>query len=187
MTRPTEFQVESLYADYQNLIDDLGKLNPRSPSGELAVARTYHKAILIAAASNLEARVKWIVVDIFSQEGRSELAIFIDKAVMSRGYHALFDWPSLKASRFFSFFGPECKERYRSLIATDTEFRSEHDSFMQLGHRRNELVHQDYAEFNLTETPDELIGLYRVAVNFPERFYEILFDDSERVDAAQNA
>lgn len=174
-SKPSDYKVEALFDDFENLQKDLQLLTPRSPSSELAVARTYHKAILIASASNLEARVKWIVEDLFTQQGCDELGSFVRKNILSRGYHGLFDWKSEKATKFFDSFGDDCKDRYRDLMQTDESFKNEHDAFMRLGNRRNELVHQDYAEFNLNETPEELITLYRSAILFPERFQTIMF------------
>lgn len=166
--------VESLYADYVGLVEDLS--NSNNPSGLAALNRSYHKVVLIAAASNLEAQVKRIMKEVFEREGRPELGTFVEKRVMARNYHTLFEWDRGKATGFFASFGDNCSKRFKSMLVNDSEFRQEHDAFMKLGGLRNRLVHQDYASFSLDDTPDELIGLYRNAIRFPERFKAIILE-----------
>ncbi|MGV0596362.1 HEPN domain-containing protein [Mycolicibacterium porcinum] len=176
MNNSAEGPVESLYEDYVGLLQDLRDQNP---SGLAALNRSFHKVVLIAAASNLEARVKRLVKAIFESQGRAELSVFIDKAVLARGYHTLFSWNDGKATTFFTHFGDECSKRFKQLLKSDDDFRVEHDAFMQLGSLRNQLVHQDYASFMLDATPGELIALYRHAIKFPERFAAIIFEGAE--------
>lgn len=160
-----------LYEDYLGLIEDV---KDRSLSGLSALNRTYHKVILVAAASSLESQVKRIVESIFREHGRDELGNFIAKRVMARGYHQLFDWPNGTAKGFFSSFGTECADTFNALKKSDTEFAKQHSSFMRLGSLRNLLVHEDFATYALAETPEDLIALYRDAVLFPDRFEAII-------------
>ncbi|WP_157106460.1 HEPN domain-containing protein [Nocardia arthritidis] len=164
--------VRSLYEDYRGLVEDL---KDRSPSGLAALNRTYHKVILVAAASSLENQVKKVIGSMFCEHGRDELGVFVTKRVMDRGYHQLFDWNAGKAKSFFGSFGPDCSKLFEETLKNDTEFEKQHFSFMRLGRLRNQLVHQDYATYALDETPDELFILYRTAALFPGRFEEIIF------------
>ncbi|MDJ0106329.1 HEPN domain-containing protein [Rhodococcus erythropolis] len=154
----------------------MGDLSETSASGLTALNRSYHKVILIAAASNLESQVKRIVVDFFERHGRAELCAFIDKQVLARNYHTLFDWKQEKATAFFVSFGEGSSKRFKEMLRNDDEFRDEHNAFMKLGSLRNQLVHQDYASFSLDQTPDELINLYRLAIRFPDRFEALVLD-----------
>lgn len=169
-------RVESLYEDYLGLVGDL---SGSSPSGLAALNRSYHKVLLVAAASSLEAQVKQIVKSFFTTEGRMEFGTFVEKTVMARHYHTLFNWDGGKATGFFTSFGEVSVLRFKMLLAEDDDFKREHDAFMRLGSLRNQLVHQDYASFSLDDTPEELISLYRSAVRFPEKFEEIIFWDSD--------
>ncbi|MEU6184776.1 HEPN domain-containing protein [Nocardia sp. NPDC047038] len=164
--------VASLYEDYRGLVEDL---KDRSPSGLAALNRTYHKVILVAAASSLENQVKKVIGSMFCEHGRDELGMFVKNRVMDRGYHQLFDWNAGKAKSFFSSFGPDCSRLFEEKIKSDIEFENQHFSFMRLGRLRNQLVHQDYATYALDETPDELFVLYRTAALFPGRFEEVIF------------
>ncbi|MGW4849426.1 HEPN domain-containing protein [Nocardia brasiliensis] len=168
--------VESLFEDYCGLVEDL---KDRSPSGLAALNRTYHKVILVAAASRLENQVKQIVESLFREHGRDELGAFVAKRVMARNYHQLFDWPNEKARGFFTSFGPKCANAFDTAMKTDTEFLRQHAAFMRLGSLRNQLVHQDYATYILSETPKELSDMYEVAVLFPSRFEDIILQPFE--------
>jgi len=164
--------VESIYEDYCGLVEDLKE---RSPSGLAALNRTYHKVILVAAASSLENQVKRVVESLFSEHGRDELGVFVAKRVLDRDYYRLFDWNNEKAKSFFSSFGPHCSRLFEETRRNDGEFERQHSSFMRIGRLRNQLVHQNYATFILDVTPEELVILYRSAVLFPGRFGGIIF------------
>ncbi|MBY8856322.1 hypothetical protein K7711_07535 [Nocardia sp. CA2R105] len=164
--------VGSLYGDYLGLVDDL---RDRSPSGLAALNRTFHKVILVAAASSLEDQVKNVVESLFCNHGRNELGAFIQKRVMARGYHQLFDWDNEKAKPFFSSFGKTCGELFDQKRKRDDTFEKQHYAFMRLGNLRNQLVHRDYATYTLDETPEELFKFYCSAIHFPGRFEEIIF------------
>lgn len=168
--------VELLYRDYQGLVEDL---QGRSPSGLVALNRSYHKVILIAAASSLENQVKAVVESLFRVHGRDELGTFVAKKVLARGYHGLFDWDRERARMFFSNFGPDCAKSFDQKLKSDEEFSTQHSSFMRIGSLRNQLVHQDYATYVLDVTPEEILGLYKTAVLFPRSFESIVLPPIE--------
>lgn len=163
--------IASLYEDYTGLMEDLSAI---SPSGLAALNRSYHKVILIAAASNLEAQVKKSVEKLFATHGREELGAFVTTRVMARNYHTLFDWPQETAAGFFGSFGTSCKTKFKSLMKEDESFSTAHNAFMKLGNLRNQLVHQDYASFLLDYTPRDLLGLYEHASRFPASFESLI-------------
>jgi hypothetical protein len=166
--------VESLYEDYQGLVSDLSLA---SPSGLAALNRSYHKHLLVAAASSLEDRVKGLIVDIFDRHGAPRLREFVSSQVIVRGYHTLFDWKNETAAPFFSSFGKECGSDFRTRLKSDESLKADHDAFMRLGNLRNQIVHNDYATSTIELTPDEVIGSYRAAIRFTERFEELILTE----------
>ncbi|MGO4295422.1 HEPN domain-containing protein [Glutamicibacter sp. MCAF14] len=167
--------VQSLYEDYQALCTDLRS----NPSGLAALNRSYHKHLLLAAASSLEAKVKVIVAQIFEQHGSTSLSTFVEKRVMSRSYHTLFDWPGGKAKGFFTSFGDICSNKFNADLGSDSTFKNQHDAFMQLGQKRNLLVHNDYANALVELTPEEIMQKFSQASDFVSRmaFYITYQDD----------
>lgn len=160
-----------LYADYLGLVSDLDT----SPSGLVALSRSFHKHLLLAAASSLEDEVKVLVTDIFDRYGSDRLARFVEKRVMARGYHTLFDWQNGSAQGFFRSFGDSCASAFRARLRDDSGFRERHDAFMALGNHRNELVHNDYASAFVELTPDEIMRKYDLALEFVEEIESLVF------------
>lgn len=158
--------VEALYEDYKGLVADL---STSSPSGLAALNRSYHKHLLVAAASSLEDRVKRLLPEMFRRHGREELATFVDKQVVARGYHTLFDWKNESARGFFTSFGEVCGKHFKKALADDDNLKRQHAAFMRLGNFRNQVVHNDYATYPIETTPEEVINQYRDALIFVAR------------------
>ena len=165
--------VEELYQEYLDLSEDLGN---RSPSSLSALNRSYHKHLLVAAASSLEQQVKTIIPQIFERHGREFIGEFVAKAVLARGYHLLFDWKNGTAASFFANFGPECRRHFKAKLESDDELRNQHDAFMTLGARRNDVVHNDYATYLIELTPHEVIIKYRLGHAFIQRIEDLILD-----------
>lgn len=157
--------VEVFYQDYCFLREQLSE----NPSGLAALNSSYHKHLLIAAASSLECSVKRLVPEMFRGKASEALVTFVDKRVMARSYHTLFDWKRGKATSFFSSFGERCGEAFKKALNEDDSFKSQHDSFMRLGQLRNEVIHGDYASIPIYLTPEDIIKDYRQAVCFVDK------------------
>ncbi|WP_432245741.1 HEPN domain-containing protein [Arthrobacter sp. G.S.26] len=157
--------VGSLYQDYLDLISDLSM----SPSGLSSLNRSYHKHLLVAAASSLEDKVKALVPEIFSRHGTDRLGEFVAKQVMARGYHTLFEWKSGTAQGFFTSFGDVCGRAFRAALKDNDQLKTQHAAFMQLGQLRNQVVHNDYASALVELTPKEIIGRYHLALEFVDQ------------------
>jgi hypothetical protein len=61
---PPQGAINTMFEDYEGLVRDL---RGKSPSGLSALNRSYHKHLLVAAASDLENKVKELVPEIFLQ------------------------------------------------------------------------------------------------------------------------
>ena len=165
--------VATLYDDYLALESDLSAM----PSGLAALNRSYHKHLLLAAASSLEDKVKRLVSEIFERHGSDRLATFVSKRVMARGYHTLFNWEGGTAQGFFTSFGDACASAFRTELRSDNDLGEQHDAFMRLGQLRNELVHNDYASALIELTPDEIMDKYELALRFVGRIESFVLVD----------
>jgi hypothetical protein len=157
--------VESIYEEYLGLAGE-----GISMSSLTALNRSYPKHLLIACASSLEDQVKQFLERLYRDGGGLALSEFVRSNVLERGYHGLFDWNNKKAQKFFSSFGEEVAERFKSELKGDDQLKLEHDAFMAIGSERNRLVHRDYASYLLSSTPEEVMDKYRLAVKFIQRF-----------------
>lgn len=168
--------VDLVFTEYTELIEAVGT---KSPSTLTALNRVYPKHILIAAASSLEEQVKvQILPDLFERYGNSAIREFIATNVLKRGYHSLFDWNANTASKLFSAFGSEAKDRSKEYSRMNSTFSEGQQAFMQLGRLRNELVHNDYASRSVSVTPDDVHDMYLKAREFINLIEEVAFSAS---------
>lgn len=154
-----------------------------SPSALASLGRIDAKVLLISAASALEDQVKESLGLITREAGGDVVGELIDHAILSRGYHTLFNWggkdgPGRSANSFFALFGEEVAERCKSCVAADPELAQHISDFLELGYYRNKLVHSNFASFGLQKTYDEVMKLYLSARQFPAILDELLMGDS---------
>jgi hypothetical protein len=166
--------IESLHEDYDLLLE---LAIAGGPSALAALNRAFPKHLLLAAASNLEAQVKSSLRECFESHSGAPVASFVDRFVLARGYHALFDWPGGSAKGFFTSFGKSSGESFRAALGTDEDYRQGHDSFMYLGNARNQLVHNDYAVKTIDLTPSEVLCKYNEALYFVDRIGQMVMSE----------
>lgn len=98
---------------------------------------------------------------------------FVEKQAVNRKYHTMFDWSTSNANRFFSLFGNEFLIHMKKVMEEDQSIKVGMKDFMDLGSKRNQLVHENYATFNLDYTAQEIYQKFISAYNF----IEIVFDE----------
>ena len=98
-----------------------------------------------------------------------------NKAI-ARQYRTFFNWDAKNANTFFGLFGIEFKEHINSIIKEKEEISNYIKAFLEIGRERNRLVHQDFGNFSLEKTTEEIYELYKEAANF------ILFFEKELIE-----
>jgi hypothetical protein len=134
------------------------------------------KIVLLAAASYLEVEVQRIVMEFYEEVTTThpEAVAFVRNKAIKRQYHTYFAWDDGRANGFFGLFGDTCLNHYKSLLRTDQELAQNVKDFCLLGSLRNQLVHGNYAAFNLDKTAEEVYGLYLSAAQFVDRLPAII-------------
>lgn len=158
--------VEEFYRVHRDLIDYLIQNN--QPSFASEANDNFRRSLVLAIASYFEHEISNIVRDLPVHHAGSHpmlLAIIEQKAV-ARQYHSYFDWDSPNANKFFSLFGSEYKAMASRKVTDDPDFKRAVAAFLALGVTRNRLVHQNYVQFDVDKTPEDIIGLYRDALAF---------------------
>lgn len=113
------------------------------------------------------------------------LAFFKSKAI-ERQYHTYFDWKERKANSFFRLFGAGFRDFMIAEVKSDELLNKAIQSFLELGDVRNSLVHQDYANFYLEKTVDEIYGLYKLGLGFVEALPQKLKLYSGKISGASS-
>ncbi|WP_326577478.1 HEPN domain-containing protein [Streptomyces europaeiscabiei] len=164
--------VTNMYREHQDLVAFFGDDNP---SFQASLERTLPKVLLLAAASEFEVAVCQHIRNYATESSTDKkLAIMIDRWVLTRQYHRLFDWDSKHAGPLWAAFGEDFKRYMKSRLKEDGNLKDSLDAFLEIGRLRNELVHQDYANYVLLKTSSEIFKMYETATRFVDSLPQIL-------------
>ncbi len=164
--------IERMVYDHTRLVAYLESAG--EVSLQITVESVFAKTLLLSAASYYESRLTAILTGLYEiGDQRSRvLAEFVKNQAIGRRYAQLFDWNAPNANRFLSAFGRDFRSYMQGIIGNDTELEESIKAFLELGNLRNQLVHENYAEFPLNKTAHEIFDLYRKADRFVEGFPE---------------
>ena len=167
--------VEAFYERHRALYQHL--LDTKEVSFASDLNSTFCRSLVLAIASYFEHEVIEILreVPLRHAGGNSLITSMIEKQVISRKYHTYFDWDRLTAGAFFGLFGEDFKVKIQNNLKADTVVNNSMKVFLELGQIRNRLVHQNYVQFDISKTPEELIKKFREALPFLEFLRQNLF------------
>lgn len=138
---------------------------------ESEVRDTFRKILVLAIASYFEKEVKEIILSFVRKKSQSELIPnFVERKAVERQYHKFFQWDKPNVNNFLGLWGVEFKKRCQDMIAGNDELETAVKDFIELGKSRNELVHLDFASYQLPKNDEEYYALYVSA----ERFIQFL-------------
>ena len=166
--------VERLHDDFLNLRGFLmePKVDKKRLALLLVVDENFPKTLLLAVASHFEHRMRMAVEEFAREVTRNDdrLVSLINRRVIERQYHTWFDWKARNANSFFGMFGDEFSKHAKKTVKEDEELKFAIDAFLEIGNARNELIHEDFAAFDLNKTSEEVYDLYRRASIFVDWF-----------------
>lgn len=158
--------VDKLFQEFQDLTTYLDKV--AETSFRVSVDANFRKSLLLAVASYFENRITEELRTFISEiAAENELVVeFARNKAISRQYHTYFDWgkdkPGKNANAFYGLFG----DAFKKFMLEDKSLNEAVEAFIGLGFDRNRLVHQDYANFALEKTAEEIYKDYQKALTF---------------------
>ena len=157
--------VDRLYLEFQEIVDNLDQTEL---SLRVAAEQILQKSLLVAAASHFEHEVKSQITNlVMKQDGGNELILeFLRNKAIERQYHTYFQWRGNNANSFFGLFGEGFKAHMTKRVKTDRDYEEAISAFLELERERNRLVHEDFGNFPLEKTSEEIFDLYRKASLF---------------------
>ena len=166
----TNNRIEELLNDHRVLVEYLmsnGQMQLRSRAEE-----AFTKTLIVAAASYFEVRLTEIIIELYREttHGAEVLVQFVERKAIGRGYSQLFQWNQNNANQFYSFFGNDFASRMRNKVRDESELADSVRAFLEIGELRNQMVHNNYADFQLSKTVDEVYSLYLTATKFVDEF-----------------
>ena len=164
--------IGQLVAEYRELAQFLDSAGEYSL--KLSVDSSFAKTLVVSAASYFESRLTESLIDLYSEQTNlpGVLVHFVRNLAIERRYFQWFDWGSSNANSFFGKFGGEFRAYMRSRVGSDECLQNSIKAFIELENLRNDLVHGNYATFQLNLSVDEILSRYEKAVKFVEGFPE---------------
>ena len=159
--------VIDLYESFNKNCELLRKTNEVSFLNEYT--EQFSKVLLLATASYFEDKVVSIIPEFLNPANCSLTENFISKKGLKRQYHTLFDWKSNNANTFFGLFGDDFKSFMRDKVNGDQKLKASIKSFIELGGLRNRLVHNNYAQFQLDKTVNEIFEEFKGSSYFVDQ------------------
>lgn len=178
--------VDRLYSDFSDLLQFLDK--SQEPSFRSVAEDSFRKGLLLASASFFETTVCNAIEDFVRacSAGSEPVVALVRKKALSRQYHTLFNWESNNANSLFALFGETFERSAKKEVANDSELNAAVAAFMELGRDRNRLVHQNYVEYALEKTTEDIHALFTKANRFVD-WLRSKFASASVVDSASSA
>ncbi len=164
-------RIEELWQDHRELVEYLRSANQLQLS--VRAEESFSKTLVIAVASYFEVCLCQVIVGLYSSlsDGSELLVQFVINQGISRRFSQMFDWggssrPGRNANRFYSLFGPEFADYMKVKVRDDRRLEESIRAFLEIGNLRNQMVHENYANFQLGKNVEEIYKLYEEAGYF---------------------
>jgi len=143
-------------------------METRQISMSLEINNHYRKIILFSCASLYEHELSKSIKELFMHRtGNSEqLVSFVFSKAIDRQYHTYFDWKNGSINTFLSLWGEGFKKMIKNKIAQNKELKEAMESFLEMGRERNCLAHENFLDYNLEKSVEEVIGMHKKASLF---------------------
>jgi len=179
--------VEAFYGEFVaivQLLDRYGAVSFRN-----TVNDNFRKTLLLCAASHFEHRITSDVISFCSEvtKGNSLIPALVKSRAVARQYHTWFSWNANNANAFFASFGDEFRDYMVKRVENNDELARSIRDFMEIGRDRNRLVHQDFGNFTLEKTAEEIFALYASAIVFVELIPKLLREYSSSTARADES
>lgn len=168
---------------YRELYDSLISQGKVTYANE--VNEHYRKILLLSCASYYESQITSIIQE-FVRKNSSDLRVFefLNNKALQRQYHTFFNWKDYNTpniNNFLGLFGVEFKDAVSREIKSNGDLKSYVKAFLTIGNDRNLMVHENFLEYKLEKTFDEILVLHENAERFidflKEKFNSIPFDN----------
>jgi len=156
--------IDKIYSDYSDLLNYLEVRREISLMSD--ADNNFKKVLLLSIASFFEHEITQILLEFIDKRSNNNPQIysFTKRKAIDRQYHTYFKWEIKKgANQFFSLFGDDFKKDIENDLRSNHALEKGVKDFLELGSTRNELVHENFANFTLDKTAKEIYELYKSA------------------------
>jgi hypothetical protein len=143
----------------------------------ISVENSLRKSLVLASASYFEHEItKQILEYTRSQTTNCKIISFLSNKALSRQYHTFFQWDGKNVNSFLGLFGEDFKGSFQAKIKNSATLEASLKKFLELGNERNRLVHQNFANYSLEKTSDEIKKSHIEAKGFVNEFSSALYE-----------
>mgnify|MGYP004521036813 CR=1 FL=1 len=159
-------RIERQYQDSKDLVAYL--MGNSEVSFATYIDNVYKKVLVLSAASYFESVISKYISDYATKVSGSDKRIvtLIENKVIERQYHTFFDWESKNTNKFWSLLGENTKSKVRQQLNSNEHLKAAEQAFIDLGRQRNLLVHENFAEYDVNTTVEEIYTKYKLACEF---------------------
>lgn len=145
----------------RSFLEEMGEISLKIDSDN-----EFRKVLVLSIASFFESEITEALLNLARSTGSEQIISLIKAKAISRQYHTLFDWRQNNVNQFLKLLGDTFKETVSAEISRDSRLNEGAAAFMDLGRKRNELVHENFASVQMDWTPEEITQKYQVAFEF---------------------
>ena len=157
--------IQTLIENYQDLEAFLKSKGMISESVD--VSNHYRKILLLSCASYYETKITNIIQQFVTKNTNDDRIVsFLNNKALNRQYHTLFQWDGKNINTFLGLFGSEFKESVKKKIDANEELKKCIRAFLIIGNERNKMVHENFLDYQLEKTFDEIVALHNDAMKF---------------------
>ena len=165
--------IDKFIEHYNDLINYLEK--PETLSCFIDLSDNYRKILLLSCASFYESQITELIKDFVRRNSSTDTRIFefTNNRAISRQYHKFFSWNEHNINNFLGMFGSEFKDKIAREIRNNDDLQKYVRAFLEIGRERNKMVHENFLEYKLDKTFQEIINLHNDAIKLIEYFKTI--------------
>jgi hypothetical protein len=154
-------EIERIYLEITSIKEVVSRNG--SPSDIIAFETIAAKSLLLAAASYFEKAILDLIKNHAGNMSNSKAIVsFIDRQALNRKYHMLFDWESNNINKFIRLFGSNFND-FMTPKLTEENVKNAVKEFMFIGQTRNDLAHNNFSEYSMQLTLEDIKTKYDVA------------------------
>jgi len=167
-------RIERQYQDAKELYNYLMKSEEVSFASY--IEGVYKKVLLLSAASFFEYEITSLIKKFAQRASKSDMRLvtLVEKKALARQYHTLFDWDSTNTNKFWGLFGDTTKTKAKERIDKNDKLAQAEKDFLGLGKLRNSLVHENFSEYDVNITLQEIYDKYKSACKLIDFTAEVL-------------
>lgn len=162
------------HMEIRNFLSENAQISLASDSDD-----EFRKILVLSIASYFESLITDALVDLAKNTKSDLVWNFVKNKAISRQYHTYFDWKGRNVNMFLGLFGDSFKTKISRNIDEDNELKIGSINFLNLGNKRNILIHENFASASIDWSVEEITEKYKSSLKFINFLLEKMRNNNE--------